>query len=221
MAAMTPPVFSSTRAEALGLPRAGPKSITRRGQGKGRGKRVKGGHGKGWLFAPLLLSPLASCLLPLASPLFPSCGYTRAVPHRLTVGDIMTREVVTLAEDDTLADARTCMERGRIRHLPVVRGKKLVGLVTHRDLLSASFSVFAEVSAQEERRLFRQIPVPELMHDAYAVPPTLRVRDAAKVMLDKQYGCLPVVDGEENLIGIVTEADFLRLAVRMLDAIQA
>ncbi|MCJ7442328.1 MAG: CBS domain-containing protein [Thermoanaerobaculaceae bacterium] len=143
------------------------------------------------------------------------------MPHRLTVGDIMTREVVTLAEDDTLADARTCMERGRIRHLPVVRGKKLVGLVTHRDLLSASFSVFAEVSAKEERRVFRQIPVRELMHDAYAVASTVRVRDAAKVMLDKQYGCLPVVDGEENLIGIVTEADFLRLAVRMLDAIQA
>ena len=98
---------------------------------------------------------------------------------------------------------------------------RLVGLVTHRDLLSASFSVFAEVSAQEERRLFRQIPVRELMHDAYAVPSTVRVRDAAKVMLDKQYGCLPIVDGEGNLLGIVTEADFLRLAVRMLDAIQA
>jgi CBS domain-containing membrane protein len=133
----------------------------------------------------------------------------------------MTREVVTLAEDDTLADARTCMERGRIRHLPVVRGTKLVGLVTHRDLLSASFSVFAEVSAQEERRLFRQIPVRELMHDAYAVPPTLRVPEAARVMLEKQYGCLPVVDGDGNLLGIVTDADFLRLAVRMLEAIQA
>jgi len=133
----------------------------------------------------------------------------------------MTREVVTLAEDDTLADARTCMERGRIRHLPVVRGEKLVGLVTHRDLLSASFSVFAEVSAKEERRLFRQIPVRELMHDAYAVPPTLRVPEAARVMLDKQYGCLPVVDGDGNLLGIVTDADFLRLAVRMLEAIQA
>jgi CBS domain-containing membrane protein len=143
------------------------------------------------------------------------------VPHRLTVGDLMTREVVTLAEDDTLADARTCMERGRIRHLPVVRGEKLVGLVTHRDLLSASFSVFAEVSAKEERRLFRQIPVRELMHDAYAVPPTLRVPEAARVMLEKQYGCLPVVDGDGNLLGIVTDADFLRLAVRMLEAIQA
>jgi len=148
-------------------------------------------------------------------------AYTPAVPHRLTVGDLMTREVVTLAEDDTLADARTCMERGRIRHLPVVRGQKLVGLVTHRDLLSASFSVFAEVSAQEERRLFRQIPVRELMHDAYAVPPTMRVPEAARVMLEKQYGCLPVVDGDGNLLGIITDADFLRLAVRMLEAIQA
>jgi CBS domain-containing membrane protein len=113
------------------------------------------------------------------------------------------------------------MERGRIRHLPVVRGEKRVGLVTHRDLLSASFSVFAEVSAQEERRLFRQIPVRELMHDAYAVPPALRVPEAARVMLEKQYGCLPVVDGDGNLLGIVTDADFLRLAVRMLEAIQA
>jgi CBS domain-containing membrane protein len=143
------------------------------------------------------------------------------VPHRLTVGDLMTREVVTLAEDDTLADARSCMERGRIRHLPVVRGERLVGLVTHRDLLAASFSVFAQVSVKEERRLFRQIPVHELMHDAFAVPPTMRVRDAARVMLDKQYGCLPVVDGDGNLLGIVTDADFLRLAVRMLEAIQA
>lgn len=143
------------------------------------------------------------------------------MPHRLTVGDLMTREVVTLAEDDTLADARSCMERGRIRHLPVVRGERLVGLVTHRDLLAASFSVFAQVSVKEERRLFRQIPVHELMHDAFAVPPTMRVRDAARVMLDKQYGCLPVVDGDGNLLGIVTDADFLRLAVRMLEAIQA
>jgi len=81
------------------------------------------------------------------------------MPHRLTVADIMSREVITLAEDDTLADARMSMERGRIRHLPVVRDGRLVGLVTHRDLLAASFSVFAQVSPHEEHRLFAQIPV--------------------------------------------------------------
>jgi CBS domain-containing membrane protein len=143
------------------------------------------------------------------------------VPHRLTVGDIMTREVVTLAEDDTLADARRCMERGRVRHLPVVRGSTLVGLLTHRDLLAASFSVFAQTSRREEHQLFAQVPVRELMREAYAVAPGTRVREAARVMLDNQYGCLPVVDDAGNLLGIVTEADYLRLAVRMLDALQA
>jgi CBS domain-containing membrane protein len=97
----------------------------------------------------------------------------------------------------------------------------LVGLITHRDLLAASFSMFAEVSDREQLSLFRQIPVRELMHDAFSVPPSMRVRDAARIMLDKQYGCLPVVDEHSNLLGIVTEADFLHLAVKMLEAIQA
>ncbi len=147
--------------------------------------------------------------------------YTRVMPHRLTVGDIMTRDVVTLAEDDTLADAQSCMARGRIRHLPVVRGNALVGLVTHRDILAASFSTFAQVSPREEHRIFAQIPVREVMHEPFAAPPAMRVRDAARIMLDRQYGCLPVVADDGTLLGIVTEADFLRLAVRMLEAIQA
>ncbi|MFI5167839.1 MAG: CBS domain-containing protein [Thermoanaerobaculales bacterium] len=143
------------------------------------------------------------------------------MPHRLTVGDIMSRDLVTLAEDDSLADARTCMQRGRVRHLPVVRGTKLVGLVTHRDLLAASFSMFAEVSQRAERQLFEKIPVAEVMHDAHAVTSKMRVRDAARIMLDHQYGCLPVIDDGGCLLGIVTDADFLRLAVKMLEAIQA
>ena len=143
------------------------------------------------------------------------------MPHRLRVGDIMTRDLVTLAEDDTLADARRCMERGRIRHLPVVRGEKLVGLLTHRDILSASFSVFAQVSEEEERRLFAEIPVSELMHDALSVTPDMSVRDAGRTMRDNRFGCLPVVDQAGRLVGIITEADYLELAVRMLEAIQA
>jgi CBS domain-containing membrane protein len=143
------------------------------------------------------------------------------MPHRLTVADIMSREVITLAEDDTLSDARACMEQGRVRHLPVVRDGRLVGLVTHRDLLAASFSVFAQVSPHEEHRLFAQIPVRELMHDALSAQPAMQVREAAALLLDNRFGCLPVVDGAGRLVGIVTEADFLTLAVRLLDAIRA
>ncbi len=143
------------------------------------------------------------------------------MPYRLTVADIMSRELVTLTEEDTLADARACMARARLRHLPVVRDGKLVGLVTHRDLLAASLSVFAEVSAREERTLFATIPVRELMHDAVTAPPDMPVTDAGRILLDNKFGCLPVVDAAGVLLGIVTEADFLRLAVQMLEALQA
>ncbi len=137
--------------------------------------------------------------------------------QNLKVRDLMTTEVVTLTEDETLAHAQRCMARGRIRHLPVIREGRLVGLITHRDLLAASFSIFAEVKADEQRRVFATVPVAEAMHrDVVTVPPDLGVSQAARILLENKYGCLPVVDDEGKLQGIVTEADFLRLTVRLL-----
>ena len=139
------------------------------------------------------------------------------MPARMCVSDLMTTEVVTLTEDETLAHAQRCMARGRIRHLPVVRDHKLVGLITHRDLLAASFSIFAEVDASEQRRIFDTVRVVEAMHrDVVTVSPELSVSKAARILLENKYGCLPVVDDEHQLQGIVTEADFLRLTVQLL-----
>lgn len=135
----------------------------------------------------------------------------------MTVADLMTSDVVTLTEDETLAHAQRCMARGRIRHLPVVREGMLVGLITHRDLLAASFSIFAEVEASEQRRVFDTVRVVEAMHrDVVTVSPQLPVSKAARILLENKYGCLPVVDGDHQLQGIVTEADFLRLTVQLL-----
>lgn len=135
----------------------------------------------------------------------------------MKVADIMSTDVVTLIEDETLAHAKSCMDRGRIRHLPVVHDGKLVGLVTHRDLLAASFSIFAEVEPAEQRRIFVRVPVVEAMHrDVVTVGPQTSVAEAARILLDNKYGCLPVVDDSGRLLGIVTEADFLRLTVRLL-----
>ena len=139
------------------------------------------------------------------------------MPSEMSVADLMTADVVTLTEDETLAHAQRCMARGRIRHLPVVREGKLVGLITHRDLLAASFSIFAEVEANEQRRIFDTVPVVEAMHrDVVTVSPILAVSKAARILLENKYGCLPVVDDEQRLQGIVTEADFLRLTVQLL-----
>jgi CBS domain-containing membrane protein len=139
------------------------------------------------------------------------------MPGRMSVAELMTRDVVTLTEDETLAHAQRCMARGRIRHLPVVREGRLVGLITHRDLLAASFSIFAEINTNEQRRVFDTVRVVEAMHrDVVTVSPGLSVSKAARILLENKYGCLPVVDEEDHLVGILTEADFLRLTVRLL-----
>lgn len=139
------------------------------------------------------------------------------MPGRMKVADLMSTDLVTLIEDETLAHAQRCMARGRIRHLPVVRDGRLTGLVTHRDLLAASFSIFAEVERKEQRRIFDTVRVVEAMHrDVVTVSPDLGVAQAASILLENKYGCLPVVDDEGILLGIVTEADFLRLTVRLL-----
>ena len=95
------------------------------------------------------------------------------MPGKMKVAKIMSTDVITLIEDETLAHAKRCMDRGRIRHLPVIRERKLVGLVTHRDLLAASFSIFAEVEPAEQRRIFVTIPVK--ISCSYAIPPSFRI----------------------------------------------
>lgn len=139
------------------------------------------------------------------------------MPRNMKVHELMSQDLVTLTEDETLAHAQRCMARGRIRHLPVVRDQKLVGLVTHRDLLAASFSVFADVDPTEQRRVFATVLVAEIMHrDVVTVDPDLSISRAARFLLKNKFGCLPVVEDERVLVGILTEADFLRLTVQLL-----
>lgn len=139
------------------------------------------------------------------------------MPRRMKIHELMSTDLVTLTEDETLAHAKRCMERGRLRHLPVLRGRSLVGLVTHRDLLAASFSVLAEVDSQEQRRVFMQVLVSEIMHrDLKTVDRETPIAEAAKILLRNKFGCLPVVGENMELLGLVTEADFLRLTVRLL-----
>jgi CBS domain-containing protein len=139
------------------------------------------------------------------------------MPGQMKVGELMSTELVTLTEDETLAHAQACMNRGRIRHLPVVRDGCLVGLVTHRDLLSASFSIFADVPSGEQRRVFSTVPVVELMHhQVLTVGPEVLVSEAARMLLENKFGCLPVVGDGGELLGMLTEADFLQLTVKLL-----
>ncbi|HYP90125.1 MAG TPA: CBS domain-containing protein [Polyangiaceae bacterium] len=134
-----------------------------------------------------------------------------------TVGDVMTRKIVTVAEQDALENIDEGMNRLRFRHLPVVdRRGKLIGLLSHRDLLHASSSCLSDKEA-EQNAVIKQLPVGRIMqHEVLTVQPEDPLVEAGKLMWASKIGCLPVVDAEGTLLGILTEADFIRLAVQLL-----
>ena len=133
-----------------------------------------------------------------------------------TVAEVMTRKVVTIGENDTLEKVEEGMSRFHFRHLPVVDNGKLVGLVTHRDLLAASSSFLSE-AADARNAIIHKQPAKKIMHtDVLTVGPGDSLLDAATLMWDGKLGCLPVVDDDNKVVGIITEADFLKLTIHLL-----
>jgi CBS domain-containing protein len=132
----------------------------------------------------------------------------------ISVADFMTKDLVTVREADDVALAESLLRLGGIRHLPVVRAGRLVGLVTQRDVLR---------TGESGRPAARDRPVSEVMtHEVVTVRPTTGLAQAARTMLERKFGCLPVCDDDGKLVGIVTEADFVRFAadvVRDLDLV--
>lgn len=140
----------------------------------------------------------------------------------LTVADIMTRSVFSLRETDTLLSAKALMKLQRIRHIPIVRkDNSFIGLLTQRDILSATVSQLAGVDPETQDEIDAGIPIKEIMRtDLKTVSPATPVREAATILLNHKYGCLPVIE-DGQLAGILTEADFLKLTISLLDALEA
>ena len=122
----------------------------------------------------------------------------------ILVRDVMTRKVVTIGPETACDKARRLMEEHRIRHLPVVAGGRLLGMVSDRDVRSAA--------AQTRGTLAEKI----MTGDPVTITPETRVEHAARLMLDGRFGSLPVTDGQ-TLIGIVTYTDLLRAFVRVIE----
>ncbi len=139
----------------------------------------------------------------------------------LKVNDLMTTKVFSLQDSDNLQTARSIMSLGRIRHIPIVDNEKsFVGLLTHRDLLSVTISRLAEIEAHVQDEIDASIPIREIMRrDVTTIPEDMDLRDAAEILLKHKYGCLPVVR-QNRLVGILTEADFLKLTISLMDALE-
>lgn len=136
----------------------------------------------------------------------------------ITIDEIMSVELSTLSEQDSLADAQRVMADSHIHHIPIVDGgKKLVGLVSHRDVLAATESRFSEAALTQNAR---EITVSEFMiRDVTTVSPSANLRQAAIYLQQHKYGCLPVVEDDE-LVGIVTDSDFVSVAINLLEQME-
>jgi acetoin utilization protein AcuB len=126
----------------------------------------------------------------------------------MLVDQVMTREVVTVTEDAPVGRAWKLLQEGRFRHLPVVAGDELVGMVSDRDLQLAIARVDGETAAAGT--------VGAIMWRGVATTtPETPVEEASRLMLEYKIGALPVME-DERLVGIVTESDLFRMLTGML-----
>ena len=135
----------------------------------------------------------------------------------MLVRDYMTTDLVTVEETDTLLDATMFFVRSTFRHLPVVRGRQLVGIITERDVKQYAPSVLSGISAENYNSIMETTPISRVMaRSLITIRPEQSVLEAAKLLYAKRLGCLPVVqDGE--LVGIITTTDMLKVLAQILD----
>ena len=129
----------------------------------------------------------------------------------LKVRDLMTEVVLSVHADDTVEKVYDLMNDRGIRHLTVVDADgDLVGIVSHRDLLRHSPIERAEVPVFLMREILRKTLVEEVMtSEVETAEPDLPLSEAAQVMFENKFGCLPVLE-DSKLVGILTESDFVR-----------
>ncbi len=135
----------------------------------------------------------------------------------ITVKDYMTDTVFTLQADDNMLDARHLMALVKVRHAPVTDDHgQFEGLVTERDLLACTISRLAEIDENVQSEIDSAVLVKDIMNkDIICVTEETDIKDAARLLLEHKYGCLPVVKGRK-LVGIITESDFIKICLTIL-----
>lgn len=136
----------------------------------------------------------------------------------IEIESIMSTDLVTLEPTDSVDRARSLMHDRRIHHLPVVDDGELVGLVTLTNVLAASDSFLRDSDSSIHPRDIAVIDV--MVTDVVTVDEHAGIRQAALFLEKHRIGCLPVVtDG--SLRGIITDTDFVGVAINLLEQIDA
>jgi acetoin utilization protein AcuB len=133
------------------------------------------------------------------------------------VRDWMTTEPFTLTEEDLVKSAVQHLLRAGIRHVPIVREGRLVGIVTDRDLRRVLPSVVAGASPEEYQGYMERTPLKEIMTaDPITCTEDTDLVDVVRIFAERKFGAIPVVAGD-RLVAILTQIDVLRAFLDILE----
>ncbi|MDH4120997.1 MAG: CBS domain-containing protein [Deltaproteobacteria bacterium] len=129
------------------------------------------------------------------------------------LAQVMSTRPVTIELDAQPHLADTLMNHHAIHHLPVVKGGVLQGLISQRDLFRHMMSFFFVENNQEQHDFLDSfLDIPSIMTpDPLTLGPDDTLGAALDLMIEHKIGCVPVVNGNNQLVGILTESDLLRL----------
>lgn len=132
----------------------------------------------------------------------------------MIVRDVMTENPMTVNESARVTEAMDILQELDIRHLPVVRGAELIGIVSDRDLGSVYRPSLDDEEAVARLEDMYNSSVSEFMSTSLVqVDPESDLREAVQTMLENRVGALPVVDvSSGDLVGILSYVDVLRVA---------
>ena len=140
----------------------------------------------------------------------------------ITVSDLMTGNPETVFPDDELGEVYALMSERMIRHVPVIDSDgNIEGVISHRDLIRTALYEFDDLTYLDQRDALKGMLVRDVMTtEPDTVAPDMPLSDAGRLLLDNKIGCLPVVEGN-RLVGILTEADFIKHMVTESELAQA
>lgn len=136
----------------------------------------------------------------------------------MLVGERMSRPPITIPPEMSIHEALSLFKRERIRRAPIIKGGKMVGIVSEKDLINASPSPATTLSVWEMNYLLSKLTVAEVMtKSVITITEDTPIEEAARVMADNKIGGLPVVKGS-RVVGIITETNLFRLFLELMGA---
>lgn len=125
----------------------------------------------------------------------------------------MTKKVITIGLDEGVTDVIRIMREKKIKHLPVVEGERLVGIISDRDIKEYCPSKATTLDVYELHYLLAKTKVKEVMKtEVITTSPDTPVEEAAMIMHDRNIGCLPVME-DKRLAGIISDMDIFRVLI--------